>query len=481
MMVRRYIMGNLSGYEEKKLQIQEKIEGELSVLPQIFKSYTDSLKNTGKADSTIYSYLSTLTACIRGITKNYYISDDNFYTKILESDIKTYFDEQNTLGVQALQRHWSVMNSFFKFLIDNDYITSNPMQSVKRPIGSTTERKLKFLTRKELERFIATIKHNPTKFTAFRDEVLIKLALTTGIDLADIVNLNYNHIDFDNNKVHVYSKKGKRLLPLSPTIALLIKNWIKFRNEYFKDSDTPALFVSTLKNRLSVYTVGQIMEKYCDEANVPIITFKDLKSTMVYLLALEDVSMEAIMELLGTSDYLSIVQAYDAAIKEKNINIINAIDNLFNQPFLNSNNSLDTPLVKKNMSIEIKSPEYSSYTGGIEGFTIFANITNLIEEPLKLKLKVCSIYINGMLRTSDYIYSGYKFDEEILLPNTTQTLGRIWITDKLSTKKIKSGDYLILSLTEIDSKINHQIKYIYNENHTGGFWTEESWYELSET
>ena len=370
------------------------------------------------------------------------------------------------------------------------------MQSIKRPIGSSTERKLNYLTKKDLDRLIFSIKHNPTKFTAFRDEVIIKLAIATGIDLIDMVNLNYEHIDFDCNTIHVFNKKGERILSLSPMMTSLLKDWICFRNNYFKGSDTPALFVSSLKNRLSINTVGQIIQKHCEEANVPIITFKDLKSTMVYLLAQENVSMESIMEFLGTSDYLSIAQAYDAAIKEKNINIINAIDglfeqplpntsapiktiSLFEQPFSNTSEPSNISPTKRSIAIEIKSPEYVSFTGGGKGFIIYGNISNLTGNPMKVKLKSCALFIDGMLRSSDYVYTGYAFEEEILFPNTIRTFGKIWITDDLFTKKIQPGDYLILTLTETDSQINYHIKYTYNENRIGCFWTEENWYEMS--
>ena len=72
---------------------------------------------------------------------------------------------------------------------------------------------------------------------------------------------------------------------------------------YFKGNDTPALFISSKKSRLSVDAVGEMLRKYCEQANVPQITFKDLKSTMVYLLARQNVSMDAIMRFLNVTDY----------------------------------------------------------------------------------------------------------------------------------------------------------------------------------
>lgn len=471
-------MQNLSGYDEKKILVREKINTELKALPYIFTRYTTFLSDNRKADTTVYSYLSTLTSCFRTIYQDYYLSDESFYKKISSSDIEYYFDAKSNLGTKALQRHWSVLNSFFTFLVNENDISSNPMQTVRRPIDSNTNRKLNYLNRNELDRLLTTIKHNPTKFTSFRDEIIIKLAISTGLDIADMVNLNFDHIDFVNGTIHVISKKGDRLIPVGSSILTLLRKWSQFRSQYFKGSDTPALFISSLKHRLSVDAVGYMLRKYCEQANVPIITFKDLKSTMVYLLARENVSMESIMDFLGVSDYLIVVQAYDAAMKEYNTNILNAIDCLFATPVSKEQNLNGESEIQHNFSVEIKPPEYAQYTKGGEGFTIYGNITNLLEQPLKFKLKSCAIFINGMLRTSDYAYTGYQFDEEYIFPKTTRTFGKIWITDNFAEKQLHANDYLLLCLVEIDSHIEHHIKYVFKKSQLGDYWSEESWYEI---
>lgn len=471
-------MQNLSGYEEKQLEIREKIENELKSLPPIFSEYTKFLSDQNRAVTTVYRYLTTLTACFRTIYQDYYLSNDAFYKDISSSDIEYYFDAKANLSTKALQLHWSIFNSFFAFLVEKDYLSTNPMQSIRRPVDRNTNRKLSYLTREEFNRLLSTIKHNPTKFTAFRDEIIVKLAVSTGLDITDMVNLNFDHIDFLNGTILVISKKGERLIPVGDSLLSLLKRWNQFREQYFKGCDTPALFISSMKHRLSVDAVGEMLRKYCEQANVPQITFKDLKSTMVYLLAKENVSMESIMDFLGVSDYLMVVQAYDAAMKEHDVNIHNALNCLFDAPVSQKQGVGDGIVVQHNFSVEVKSPEYSTYTKGGAGFTIYVNITNLTNTPIKLKLKSCAIYTNGMLRTSDYGYTGYQFDEEYVLPQTTRTFGKIWITDGFPQKKLRSGEYLLLCLVEVDSDIEHHIKYVFNEGRPSNNWVEENWYEI---
>lgn len=333
-------MGKTTGFEEKQEIIAQKIANDLAVLPPIFNQYAEHLNSNNKALSTVYTYLNTLTACLRTIIQNYHLSDD-FYKKIEKKDISHYFDLKNDLGIQALQRHWSVLNSFFEFLIENCYISQSPMEGIKRPItceSSRNSRDVTCLNRSEVDRLFSAVKRDTTKFKSFRDEVILKLALTTGINLTEMVNLDVDHIDFSNNTICI-AKKNERLIPISPSMASLLKEWLHCRNDYFDGEVTSALFVSNLKNRLSIYTVEQIIKTHCEAADLPIITYKDLKSTMVYLLAIEGVSMAAIMELLSVTDYDMIVQAYDEAMKEKNVNISEALDNLFHSSISNNTNA----------------------------------------------------------------------------------------------------------------------------------------------
>ena len=178
------------------------------------------------------------------------------------------------------------------------------------------------------------------------------------------------------------------------------------------------------------------------------------------------------MTFLDTSDYLTIVQAYDAAIKEYEVDLSESLSDLFDAPF-----SLQSDITPSHIfSLEIKPPEYAKYTMGGAGFTIYGNITNLTKKPIELYLKFCSLHIDGMLRTSDYDYSGYVFDSEFIPPNTTRTFGKIWITDKYDTKQLQENDYLLLCVVEVESNVEHHLKFIFTQTSTGSYWIEESRY-----
>lgn len=445
-------------------------------MPPIFSEYCSYLWEKQKTDTTVYAYLTTLLACLRTICRDYCFSNNIFFKSLRTEDIERYFDEKNGLGTKVLQRHWSTLNSFFSFLLEKEYISTNPMLQTSRPADNDVRRKLKYLSRNELERLISVIKQNPTRFAAFRDEVIIKLAVSTGLDIRDLLNINFDHIDFSTSTIRIINKKGERLIPFGKSMSMLLQKWGQFRAEYFKESDTPALFISSKKNRISADAVNNMLDKYCEKADITRITFKDLKSTMIYLLAQKNVSMEAIMEHLDVSDYMIVVQAYDAAMKEYNSDILCAIDSLFERAS-SSQDGNTSSCPRPIFSLHIDPPEYVTYQGGQHGFTIYGNISNLLNTPIRIKLSSCSVFTNGRLRASDYAYSGYQFSEEFIFPETTKTFGKIWITDSLQIKQLQSGDYLMLCLIDVCSKVEYHIKYVFQEQGKDSCWIESNWYE----
>ena len=323
-------MKSISGYDEKNQLVKNKLDVQLKVLPRIFSDYCNFLGGRNKTDTTKLSYITTLAACFRTIRGEYYFSDEYFYKALTERNFKDYFVNSD-LGIKTLQSHWSVLNSFLGYLQESGHIEKNPLLSIPRPSDNNTLRQMNYLTRRDLDKLLSVIKRNPTKFTAFRDEVIIKLAIVSGLSIGDLLNLNFDDIDYANGTISVVNKQGERTITIGIAMMDLLKKWSDFRNVYFEGSDTSALFVSTRKQRMSEDRVSEMLSKYCEQAEIARRSFKDLKSTMIYLLAKEDVSMEDIMNRIGASDYLNVVQAYDAAMKEKNINIDHAIDRLFGE------------------------------------------------------------------------------------------------------------------------------------------------------
>lgn len=127
-----------------------------------------------------------------------------------------------------------------------------------------------------------------------------------------------------------------------------------------------------------------------------------------------------------------------------------------------------------NITLDVRPPEYSNFTKGGNGFTIYVNVNNNTESPMKLKLQDCFVFSNGRQRASEYNYTGYTFDEEYVLPNIIKTLGKIWITESWTTPKLTKGDVFTISFKDMSNKI-YFFKYTFNEHDE---WDFDDYYEL---
>ncbi len=108
-------------------------------------------------------------------------------------------------------------------------------------------------------------------------------------------------------------------------------------------------------------------------------------------------------------------------------------------------------------------PEYSSFERLTSGFILYANIKNIGEDLIKVKLKEFYVESEGRQIAKKYHLSGYYFDEESIMPSSTRTAAMIWDVDNFPGKKIKEGDMVFITLTLPHEKKNLMYKFIYGE------------------
>ncbi len=128
----------------------------------------------------------------------------------------------------------------------------------------------------------------------------------------------------------------------------------------------------------------------------------------------------------------------------------------------------------KTIYIELKKTEYMSYTNGQNGVTIFANLTNNLTAPLKVKLQEITLTHRNTQKVSDYNYSGYIFNEDYLFPNTIKSVGKVWIMEHWEHKELEYGDYCVIVLTSPIINKKYYYKFVYRYD----YWQLYDFYEL---
>ncbi len=324
----------MNGWMEKNERIKLKVEDHLKDLPPIFTEFYVDMQGDGKSNDTIKNYIGYVVHFMNYITGG--IPKNDFYLNVTTVKIKQYIVSLSTIKdgnnirktsdeYQALR--WSAINTFFKFLMMNDYITQNPMLKTKRP-KINTEHTVVYLSKKEISKVMQAIEKKYTGNMLTRDKAIVGLALATGMRISALVQINIEDIDFNNNSVKVIEKRTKtRILYFGDNTKALLEDWINTRTKYYGDVETTALFLSQWKRRITTNGVRNLITKYTKDIDKHITPHK-LRATAATQAAAAGVNVQTIQDMYGHESIQTTMRYVKALNKEKKA-AVNIMDKLF--------------------------------------------------------------------------------------------------------------------------------------------------------
>lgn len=110
----------------------------------------------------------------------------------------------------SVSRKLSSLRSFYKYLFNNNLISTNPFKYVSSP---KKEKKLpKYLGVEELEEIFNTPNINTP--LGQRDRLILEILYATGIRVGELVNIKIKDVDFYNKEIKILGKGSKeRMVP----------------------------------------------------------------------------------------------------------------------------------------------------------------------------------------------------------------------------------------------------------------------------
>lgn len=328
-------MNNVAGRLEKETQFYEKMKDKLKDMPKIIGEYCTSMRANRKSYTTVNVYINNVLHFARFVG-NGSITED-FYKHITPSDVENYMISLETketsdgikrMGDDILQSRWSSLNTFFDWCMKRGYIDKNPMGVVNRP-KNNTEHKVTYLTKVEINKLFKAIDKNENEMFRMRDKTLISLALATALRVSALVNINIDDIDFENGVIKVVEKRQKvREIPIGDNMMVSLREFIDFRTIKCDGVDSQALFLTKSNNRLSVWDANDMLEKYCDLADIKRVTFHKLRASSACALAKAGVPVKAIAQQLGHSG-IGVTMRYLDVFNEDREKTKGVLDNLF--------------------------------------------------------------------------------------------------------------------------------------------------------
>ena len=324
----------MGGRIEKENIAQEKMENKLKDLPAIFSSFYNWMDARDKSYTTMNNYINHVVEFMIFFTKGK--KNDEFYKSVTDEDIEKYMTSIRRRSVDGADvevgddiraAKWSSLNTFFKFLTQKKHIDSNPMLLTERP-RVKTKHTVTYLTAKEIESVFQKISSEARPMVKNRDACIVAMGLGTGLRVSAIVNIDIEDIDFRARTIRVIEKGRKtRVINFGENLKNRLLIWLKDRELYFNGLDTGPLFISQLKQRMSVDSVEKLVKKYTSHLPKRITPHK-LRSSAAMNLHGEGVDILTIASILGHEN-VSTTQRYTKAYDEDKVNASKILDGYF--------------------------------------------------------------------------------------------------------------------------------------------------------
>ncbi|HET7819360.1 MAG TPA: site-specific tyrosine recombinase/integron integrase [Bacteroidia bacterium] len=220
---------------------------------------------------------------------------------------------ENKLTARSVNRKISTLKSFYKFLLREKTIETNPMNKIQTP--KIPKRLPVFIEESKMNSLIEDVKFS-SDFEGKRNLLIIELLYATGMRRAELINLKEGDINFNNHTIKVLGKRNKeRLIPITNELGTLINEYISERKNINTNND----FLFITKSGKQIYASAVYRTVRDSLAKVTTASKKSphiLRHSFATHLLNNGANLNAIKELLGHAN-LAATQVYTHNTIEK--------------------------------------------------------------------------------------------------------------------------------------------------------------------
>lgn len=205
---------------------------------------------------------------------------------------------KRTSGGNAHQ-HFRSLRTFFNWCVDEEEMDRSPMRKMKPPAPGEVE--VPVIPDDALKKLFNTCKS--TSFIDRRDRALLLMFLDTGGRLSEITNRTRAALDLDINVLHVLGKGNReRPLPFGRSTAQAMDRYLRAAGKYLGRAleDRDPLWISyKRRDALTIWGVGEMIERRCQEAGIPHIHPHQFRHTFAHQWKVHGGNEDALMRIMG--------------------------------------------------------------------------------------------------------------------------------------------------------------------------------------
>lgn len=267
----------------------------------------------------------TCSAYRRDLTATAQFFADRAITRWLDvttADVRALAAQRHRQGRAAtgIARILASLRSFYRWLIRHGEATDNPATDVRAP-----KRGERLPETIDVDDLNTALDQAPGSDIEIRDHALIELFYSTGVRLAEAVQLDIHDIDRRAGQARVIGKgKRERLVPIGSRAGSALENWLRIRPGWC-DADQPALFISARGQRMARSSVARRLTHWATRHGLPVhLHPHKLRHSFATHFLESSGDLRAVQDLLGHSqiattqiythlDFAHLAAVYDQA------------------------------------------------------------------------------------------------------------------------------------------------------------------------
>jgi len=222
---------------------------------------------------------------------------------------------RKNLNTKSIVRDLAAIRSFFRFLIQEGILQSNPAEELDSPKVARTLPEI--LTLKEIEQILE--QPDPQTPLGIRDRAMLEMLYATGMRVSELTQLPTHQVNLEAGYVLVYGKGSKeRIIPLGSEALKWVTVYLKTaRGPLLKRKESPSLFVNRSGKGMSRQRFWKTLKEYGRRAGLrKRITPHLLRHSFASHLLERGADLRSVQMMLGHVD-ISTTQIYTHVAGER--------------------------------------------------------------------------------------------------------------------------------------------------------------------
>lgn len=212
---------------------------------------------------------------------------------------------RENLSENSRRRLISAIRGFYKFLMQDGHITTNPAEDLVAPQKGTYLPR--FLNQTEIERFLLV--PDTSTETGLRDRAILELMYACGLRVSEAVGLKIHEIDLDAGILTTTGKGSKtRRVPIGSSAVEWLKSYLSLRRKK-ENIDIDTIFLTPAGRPLNRQAIHTLVREYAEKCGLEGVSPHTLRHSFATHLVQNNADIRSVQQMLGHAD-ISTTQIY---------------------------------------------------------------------------------------------------------------------------------------------------------------------------